>query len=60
MMTRSTEDIYTYYQQAKDLLSTDHPHYQEIYNLLEDQVADELRDAYDFADTFPATDQRAS
>ena len=56
MITRSTKDIYTYYQQAKDLLSKDHPHYQEIYNLLEDQVADELRDAYDFADTFPATD----
>ena len=59
-MNRSTENIYTYYQQAKDLLPMDHPHYQEIIELLEDQVADELSDAYDFADTFTAGNRRAS
>ena len=44
MMTRSREDIYTYYEQALDLLPLDHPHYEEVRNLLLDQVNDELHD----------------
>ena len=44
MMTRSTDDIYTYYKQALDLISEDHPHYDEIKSLLIDQVNDELGD----------------
>ena len=44
MTTRLPEDIYTYYAQALDLLSTDHPHYEEIRKLLAEQVIDELHD----------------
>ena len=40
--TRTPEDIYTYQQQAIDLLSKDHPHYNEIRLLLTDQVLDDL------------------
>ena len=43
-MTRSPDDIYTYYQQALDLLKEDHPHYDEIKQLLTDQINDEIRD----------------
>ena len=43
-MTRSLKDIYDYEQQALDLLSEDHPHYDEIKSLLTDQINDELRD----------------
>ena len=43
-MTRSLEDIYNYEQQALDLLSLDHPHYDEIKSLLTDQINDELHD----------------
>ncbi len=43
-MTRSPDDIYTYYQQALDLLKKDHPHYEEVKSLLIDQVNDELHD----------------
>ena len=44
MTIRNTEDIYTYYQQALDLLATDHPHYEEVRKLLAEQVIDELHD----------------
>ena len=50
MMTRSLEDVYTYYKQALDLLSTNHPHYEEIKSLLINQVNDELDD-YDHKGT---------
>ena len=43
-MTRSPDDIYTYYQQALDLLKKDHPHYEEVKSLLIDQGNDELHD----------------
>ena len=43
-MTRSLEDIISYEQQALDLLSEDHPHYDEIKSLLTDQINDEIRD----------------
>tara|TARA_R100001198_G_C5031615_1_gene96961 strand:- start:125 stop:274 length:150 start_codon:yes stop_codon:yes gene_type:complete len=40
----NTKDIYTYQQQALDLLDKDHPHYNEIKSLLLDQIEDELND----------------
>ena len=55
-MTRTIEDIYTYQKQPLDLLSKDHPHYEEIKVLLTEQINDEIGDAY--ADT--NTDRRAS
>ena len=44
MMNRTLDDVYTYRKQALDLLPKDHPHYDEIYDLLEDQVLDEFND----------------
>ena len=45
-MTRSLEDIISYEKQALDLLPLDHPHYQEIRDLLVQQINDEV---YDYA-----------
>ena len=47
-MTRSLDDIISYEKQALDLLPLDHPHYQEIRDLLMDQINEEL---YDYAHT---------
>jgi len=44
MMTRSLDDIISYEKQALDLLPIDHPHYNEIKDLLIDQVNDEVQD----------------
>ena len=44
MMTRSLEDIISYEKQALDLLPLNHPHYNEIRDLLIDQVNDEVQD----------------
>ena len=44
MTTRSTEEIYSYAKQAYDLIPKDHPHRDEIKQLLIDQVNDELHD----------------
>ena len=44
--TRSTDDVYSYYKQALDLLDKDHPHYDELSKLLRDQVNDELNTIY--------------
>ena len=44
MTTRSLEDIISYEKQALDLLPIDHPHYNEIKDLLIDQVNDEVQD----------------
>ena len=43
-MTTSKDDVYSYYKQAIDLLDPNHPHYDEIKELLESQVNDELSD----------------
>ncbi len=43
-MTRTIEDIYTYRKQAYDLIPEDHPHKEELKQLLIDQVNDELHD----------------
>ena len=48
MMTRSIDDIISYEKQALDLLKEDHTHYEEIKQLLTDQINDEIRD---YADT---------
>ncbi len=41
-MTRSLDDIISYEKQALDLLKKDHPHYEEIKQLLTEQIHDEL------------------
>ena len=46
MTTRSLDDIISYEKQALDLLPLDHPHYQEIRDLLVQQINDEV---YDYA-----------
>ena len=38
-----SKDIYTYEKQALDSLPTDHPHYEEIKDLLINQINDDLR-----------------
>ena len=43
-MTGTIEDIYSYRKQALDLLDKDHPNYDEIRLLLEDQIMDEVND----------------
>ena len=43
-MTRTMDDIYNYQKQALDLLSPDHPHYDEIKQLLTEQIDDEIED----------------
>ena len=47
-MTRNDDydwrDVYSYYKQAMDLLDENHPHYDEIKELLMSQVNDELSD----------------
>ena len=57
MMThlRNLDDIISYEKQALDLLDESHPHYDEIRELLTDQINDEIRD---YANT--RTDRRAS
>ena len=50
MTTRSLEDIISYEKQALDLLPLDHPHYQEIRDLLVQQINDEV---YDYAHSIP-------
>ena len=42
MTTRSLEDIISYEKQALDLLPKDHPHYEEIVALLDEQIQDEI------------------
>ncbi len=41
---RTMDDIISYEKQALDLLPLDHPHYEEIKELLTDQINDEIRD----------------
>ena len=47
-MTKRTfipsDDVYTYEKQALDMLSPEHPHYDEVYMHLYDQVRDQLDD----------------
>ena len=50
-MTRTHEDIISYEKQALDLLSKDHPHYEEIKKLLIDQINDEIHDLKNHKET---------
>ena len=43
-LKRSMEDIVSYEKQALALLPLNHPHYEEIKQLLTDQINDEIRD----------------
>ena len=48
-MTRTIKDIFNYYKDALNLISEDHPHFDEIKSLLLSQVNDELNDTYTFS-----------
>ena len=39
-----SDDVYTYEKQALDTLDKSHPHYDEVYKHLYDQVRDQLND----------------
>ena len=52
-MTRSLEDIQTYEKQALDLLPLDHPHYDEIADIIDEQVQEDLTD---YVNSFPVSD----
>ena len=41
-----SNDIYTYHQQALDMLDVEHPHYKEIESHLLAQIRDEPSDRY--------------
>jgi len=43
MKTIPSSDIYTYEKQALDSLPTDHPNYEEIKELLINQINDDLK-----------------
>tara|TARA_Y100001963_G_scaffold47287_1_gene66642 strand:+ start:345 stop:515 length:171 start_codon:yes stop_codon:yes gene_type:complete len=47
------KDVYSYYKQALDQLNPNHPNYEEIKDLLTQQVNDELSD---YAPTHYRTD----
>ena len=36
------DEVYSYKKQALDLLSKDHPHYNEVVKLLNEQIKDEM------------------
>ena len=44
--TLPPDDVYTYYNQALQMLSKQHPHYEEVRKHLLAQVQDELADTY--------------
>ena len=41
-----SSDVYTYYNQALQMLNPKHPHYEEVRKHLLAQVQDELADTY--------------
>ena len=44
--TIPSDDCYTYYTQALDMLHKDHPHYEEVRQHLLAQIQDQLADQY--------------
>ena len=36
------DEVYSYEKQALDLLPEDHPHYDEVIDLLNEQIKDEM------------------
>lgn len=43
---RTMNDVYTYQKQALDLLDKNNPNYEELKDLLMDQIADEIYTIY--------------
>tara|TARA_R100001594_G_scaffold131566_2_gene171288 strand:- start:43 stop:201 length:159 start_codon:yes stop_codon:yes gene_type:complete len=52
-MNRSFEDLESYREAAYEALADNHPHYDEISDIIEQQI---LEDLEDYANTFPVTD----
>ncbi len=52
MMTHLFEDLEAYREAAYEALADDHPHYDEISDIIEQQI---LEDLEDYANTFPST-----
>ena len=53
MTIHSPEDILDYRDKAYDALPSDHPHYEEISDIIEEQI---LEDLEDYANSFPVSD----
>ncbi len=53
MMIHSLEDINAYREAAYESLEDTHPHYEEISDIIEQQI---LEDLEDYANTFPCSD----
>ena len=53
MTTHSPEDIAEYRNKAYDALPDDHPHWDEISDIIEEQI---LEDLEDYANSFPVSD----
>ena len=51
-MIHSNEDWKAYREAAYDALADDHPHYDEISDIIEQQIIEDLED---YANTFPAS-----
>ena len=53
MTIRSPEDIIDYRDKAYDALPDDHPHWDEISDIIEEQI---LEDLEDYANSYPVSD----
>ena len=53
MTIRSPEEIMDYKERAYEELPDDHPHYEEIADIIEEQI---LEDLEDYANSFPVSD----
>ena len=53
MTLHSPEDIAEYRNKAYDALPDDHPHWDEISDIIEEQI---LEDLEDYANSFPVSD----
>ena len=53
MTIHSPEDILDYRDKAYDALPDDHPHYEEIADIIEAQIQEDLDD---YANSFPVSD----
>ncbi len=53
MTIHSPEDILDYRDKAYDALPDDHPHWDEISDIIEEQIQEDLED---YANSFPVSD----
>ena len=53
MTIHSLEDIAEYRNKAYDALPDDHPHWDEISDIIEEQI---LEDLEDYANSYPVSD----